>query len=106
MEPSPLQGDTRISLEQRRVIEVRQPLLDGSDPTVVVGGKRDLRDDRRNTVEVPGCQSMLERRLGIVVPLVPVRGPGMQRDEQVRLAFDELASKQVTEKVVVAMPHP
>ncbi len=48
---------------------------------------------------------MLERRLGITVPLVPVSGPAVQNAEQLRLAFGEFPSEQVAEQVVVAVPH-
>ena len=48
---------------------------------------------------------MLERRLRITVPLVPVRGPAVQDAEQLRLAFGQFPSEQVAEQVVIAVPH-
>src|SRR4029079_219517 len=104
MNPPALKGDTGIALEQTLMFEVRQPSFDRGDATSVIRRQCDLRDDRRHPVEIAGGQRVLERRLGIAVQLVPVRGAPVQDGDELRLALGELASEQVAEEVVVAVP--
>src|SRR6476659_340890 len=86
------------------MIERREPLLDRGDAATVIGGKRDLGDDRGHSDEISGRQRVLERRLGVAVQLVPVGGTRMQRAKQVRLALCKLSLKQVTKEMVITVP--
>src|SRR6476620_11893456 len=87
------------------MIERREPLLDRGEATTVIGGKRDLGDDRGHSVEISGRQRVLERRLGIAVQLVPVGGTRMQRAKPVRLALCKLSLRQVTKEMVITVPY-
>ena len=64
-------GNFRVAAEERGIIELLQPALDGDDAPAPVVGQREHADQACDLVDVAGCGHVLDRGLRLAVLLVP-----------------------------------
>ena len=104
MQPNSEHRDRRISLGQLRIVEHREPALDGGHPAAAVVGKDVRCDDPGQLIGVAGCGEIVDRRLRLVVRFAPRRGTAVEGRDELGLASPELSMEHLLEEVVVAKP--
>ena len=97
-------GNFRVAAEERGVIELLQPALDGDDAPAPVVGQREHADQACDLVDVAGCGHVRDRGLRLAVLLVPGSRAAVQHLAELRLETIELSTERVTEEVAEAVP--
>ncbi len=104
MHPDPEHRDRGIPLEQRWIVEHREPALDGGHAAAPVVRKRERRDEPRELVGVAGCGRVLDRDVRLAVRLAPGGRPAIESRDELGLASLELGLEHLPEEMVVAKP--
>ena len=88
------------------IVQPPEPPLGGSDPALLVGGKRQRADQASRGIRLARLHPVLQCLAGLPVPLVPLRGPPVKDGHQAGLQAVQLRQEHVAEQVMVAVPLP
>ena len=97
-------GDGRVVLDPRPVLQPLHPAQHRVDPATGPHRLHQVQDQPGDLLRVARGLGVFDGRLRHGVRLVPLRRPGVQPGNDVRLASAELGVQQLSEQLVVAVP--